>query len=102
MLRSFRFLRETISNSGDFIIKDTTVNISFFRMEVFVECCTNNTIVVNTYTVLLQEEVSVSIVSMIRKRERIRSDFLGEDLIRKIELIIFQKEEEEIIIWGGR
>ena len=101
MLRSFRFLRETISNSGDFIIKDTTVNISFFRMEVFVKCCTNNTIVVNTYTVLLQEEVSVSIVSMIRKRERIRSDFLGEDLIRKIELIIFQKEEE-IIIWGGR
>jgi len=52
MLRSFRFLRESISNSGNFITKNPAVYIGFFRMEVFVECCTNYTVVVNTDTVL--------------------------------------------------
>ena len=80
MLRSLGFLWESICYSADFIVEDTIVDISLLRMEVFVKCCTNYTVVVDADTILFQEKVRVCVVpvgKMLKNMKKLGNIILG-------------------------
>ncbi len=64
LLPSFGLFGVAINYSGHFLVENPVVNIGLFWVEIFVEGCSDDAVIINCYAELLSQLIEISIVSI--------------------------------------